>query len=59
MRWWFWMVVRLVLTFASAATIYHLIRMEGYRVELGDLMIATACVVLVIKVWSFHTHEGE
>ncbi len=51
------MIGRVVITLLASFTVYRLIQLEGYRVEPGDLLITTGCVVLLIRMWSYDSSK--
>lgn len=55
----FQLAVRLGFTLAGCVTLQRLIHEEGYRVELSTLLLASAVVVIVLRLWMPWGHEAR
>jgi hypothetical protein len=46
-----WFVVRAAVTLACDYTIWNLINSNGYRVEFKNLLLASVCAIVAIRIW--------
>lgn len=50
-------LVRGVVTLAACMTIQRITEAEGYRLDLGDILIAAACIIVGVRVWMPWTRD--
>jgi predicted nucleic acid-binding protein len=46
-----WFIIRMIATLACCYTINGLMIKEGYRIDIKDLLIAAACIVVFMRFW--------
>lgn len=46
-----WFVIRIAVTLACAVTIHHLINKYGYKVDLSNVLLASVCAIIAIRMW--------